>query len=117
MSIRPAIEMVGAALLIAAAPLIFIFGPEVVLIVVYGIFPIEVRRRIWEIAPPESVRASAAADQALAAVVLFLGLLLAAGLFGAYPTWRKPFLWLTGALLAGVAALVILVFGQPMKLF
>jgi uncharacterized membrane protein len=77
---RPLLETAGAALLIGAAAFIYIFG-------VHTRFDIP---RQWQ--------------DGAALVALLLGCWIAAGLWGAYPAWRKPFFALTGV---GVLASVV----------
>jgi hypothetical protein len=84
---RPLLETVGSALLIAGAAYLYIFG-------VHTSFDIP---RQWQ--------------DGGAIVALVLGGGVAAGLCGGYPEWRKPFLALTGVLLAGVGVLASVVFG------
>jgi peptidoglycan biosynthesis protein MviN/MurJ (putative lipid II flippase) len=84
---RPLLETAGAAFLIGAAAYLYIFG-------VHARFDIP---RQWQ--------------DVAALVALILGCWIAAGLWAAYPAWRKPFFALTGVLLAGVGVLASVVFG------
>jgi hypothetical protein len=108
--IRPVLETLSSALLIAASAFIFFFGPNGLVVLAYSAFSPETKRWLWEAFPPERLNAEWSVKSALAGVVLMAGLLVAAGLLAAYPTWRKGFVALTAALLVCVGIQVALVF-------
>lgn len=108
--IRPATETTVAALLIAAAASLLLFGPDGLVTLAYRCFPPGLRSWLREAYPPQLAHVDPDARLGIAAVVLMAGAWFAAGLLGAYPDWRNNFLALTGILLVGVVVTFMLVF-------
>jgi len=84
--IRPAIETAASSLLLAGAAYLWCFGH-----LRHGIDP--------------------DAAEYLSVAALIGGLLVAADLWGGYPTWRRGFVALTASLLSCVGVEFVMVFG------
>jgi hypothetical protein len=96
--IRPAIQALSSALLIALGPFLYVFGLR-------GFMLLGLRLHAENV--PELL------EQVLAVAAVCLGLYISAGLAAADPKWSRRFWRLTGVLLVGVGVLFLAVYRGP----
>lgn len=85
----PIAETLVTALLVAGAPFMFFFGPPSILIFAYSILPSALQQCVWYTFPPDMLDVSFKMQTLLAGIMVFAGLFVFAGFWGAYPQYRR----------------------------
>lgn len=100
--ITSVIEVVLATLLVGLAPFVFRFGPNGFLVLLYTMFSFEKKKFLWETFPPDRWNVGDVGQQAIALMMVSLGLVAVVGFFAGNLT-RGP---RTGMLISMSAPIV-----------